>query len=275
MKRAGFALGIGMLIIMQTGCNGDSQTSINNIKDNFVEIQSETVAYENVTYGDFQKSGGEEAVGDKNQILYRDILDLYVQAISEQWDADKYSENNLISAIVRPYWLGYTEDALNKEGFAFLDVNGDGIDELLLGWVGNEFWNMDDGYFFALYTIADKEIIMAVEGWERNRYVIGEDGYLYNSGSSGANDSCYLKYKFNMNYEDFLEPIEELYSKDSANSVWWEHVTNPKAIGKIEHTEKQEDLLIDEEEAYAIGEAWMKSGIEIDYTLFSEYKACE
>ncbi len=212
---------------------------------------------------------------------YKDILDLYYQALyehqtyPEQWQPDKYyAEHNLVSSIVGPYWSwGNTDGILAKEGFAFLDLNEDGVDELVIGWIGNEFWNMDDGYVFAIYTIVDGEVVLAVEGWDRCRYVIGADGYLYCNSSGGSTETTYIKYRFSLEEEDFLEPVEEVYSQGNAYGEWWEHITKPDDIGTIEYSGQHEELVIDEEEALAIGDGWMESGTAINYTLFEQSAA--
>jgi hypothetical protein len=97
---------------------------------------------------------------------------------------------------------------------------------------------------------------------------------IYGSSSSGADESTYTKYKFSLEKEDFLEPVEEVYSFYSYddNEKLWEHITNPEDIHAIEYTEKHQDLVIDEDEAETIGESWSKSGIAIDYTLFDNYE---
>jgi hypothetical protein len=209
---------------------------------------------------------------------YKEILDEYYQAIyvhqtePEQFDANNYG--SLISSIVNPYWAWENaENILSMVGFGYIDLNEDGIDELVLGWIGNEFWNMDEGYVFAVYTIVDGKTTLAIEGWERNRYIIGKDGYLYNNGSSSSTETTYTKYKFSTEREDFLEPVEEVYSYYSYddNEELWEHITNPEDIGVIEYAEKHQELLIDEAEACSLGESWTESGTLIDYTLFSEY----
>lgn len=217
-----------------------------------------------------------ETVPGNDFVLYHDILQLYSQSFLEKWDEDKNVQNNLVRSITYPYWIENTDDIFNKEGFAFIDLNKDGINELLLGWIGNEFWNMDEGYFFAGYTIIDEEIVLAIEGWNRNQYVIGKDGYIYNSGSLGASDSTYLKLNFNTNYENYLEPVEKIQSQyDSDTDIWWEYATNPEGLKRIEQSGKHEDLRISQEDALAIGKAWMESGEKLDYTLFSDYIATE
>jgi hypothetical protein len=244
-----------------------------------VEQKSETQDSNSQVTEDLQTQNDEEK---DNLNPYKDILHEYYQAIYEHqtnpeqwdWDTSNYAEKGLLYDIVNPYWSWEnTENMLSKVGFAFVDLNEDSIDELVLGWIGNEFWNMDEGYVFAIYTTVDDKAILAVEGWARCLYVIGKDGYLYNSGSSGADESTYTKYKFSLEWEDFLEPVEEVYSYYSYddNEELWEHITNPEDIGVIEYTEKHQDLLIDGDEAYTMGESWMKLGMEIDYTPFCDY----
>lgn len=219
-----------------------------------------------------------------NAALYKDVLDSYYQALYEhqtypdQWEPDKYcTEKGLVYSIINPYWAWEnTSDILMKEGFAFLDLNEDGTDELVIGWVGNEFWNMDDGYVFAIYTIIDGEVTLAIEGWERSKYVIGDSNYLYSDESGSAWEAGYVKYRFSLDDSDFLEPIEKLYSQmDSNDDYWWEYIINPEDIGVIEYTGKHEDLLIDMDEAEAISKTWFESGIAIDYTIFDEYIVSE
>lgn len=207
---------------------------------------------------------------------YQEILDLYYQALTEKWTSEQGAGHPLVTCLYYPYWYWEREEdlsLLDKVGFAFLDLNQDGIDELILGWIGNEFWNMEEGYVFAIYTLVDGKPVLAIEGWERNRYVIGKDGYLYNSGSGGASYTSFYKYNFKPELEGCLEPLEEVYSQGDANDYWWEHITNPEDIGVIEYTGKHEDLIIpDEDEAFSIGKSWMESGMKIEYTLFSDYR---
>lgn len=218
----------------------------------------------------------EKINSDKPENAYKEILDLYYQAlferlISQEPELDQYyMEYNLPYSILAPYWAWESsENILSREGFAFLDLNDDGVEELLLGWADNEFWNMDEGYVFAVYTIVEGDVVLALEGWERCLYVIGEDGYLYKFGSSSVWEGNYTKYRFNSQYEDFLEPVEEIYSYmdrkvNSMGTVCWQHKTHPVEVGAVESLER--------EEALAIGEEWMTSGRELEYILFSQYE---
>lgn len=203
---------------------------------------------------------------------YTELLSLYKAALEEGWDEGKCIENQLVSSIYRPYWLEYTDDILSREGFAFYDLDGDGTDELLLGWVGNEFWNMDDGYFFACYTMKNGEVTLALEGWERNQYVLGEDGSIYCFSSGGAADSSYRKAVFDVTDDDFLMPVEELSSRQDGSQIRWEYITGPEETGDSENQGNHDDSVITEEEANTKSSSWMDSGRKLEYTLFSDYK---
>lgn len=92
---------------------------------------------------------------------YASVLDLYYQALyahqagTADWDRDKYVvERSLAECIVNPYWAWENADGLlSRIGYSFRDLNGDGTNELLLGWIGGDFCPMEDGYAFAVYTI--------------------------------------------------------------------------------------------------------------------------
>ena len=74
---------------------------------------------------------------------YASVLDLYYQALyahqagTADWDRDKYVvERGLAECIVNPYWAWENSDGLlSRIGYSFRDLNGDGTNELLLGWL--------------------------------------------------------------------------------------------------------------------------------------------
>lgn len=99
--------------------------------------------------------------------------------------------------------IGHGEDTstpLEKIAFTFLDLDGDGADELLLGWHDTDSYDMQDGYVFAVYRLADDVPTFCFEGWERNRYQICSDHSVYLSGSAGASYTTYEKLLFRIMY---------------------------------------------------------------------------
>lgn len=218
---------------------------------------------------------------------YQPVLDAYYEALAarqaapEQWKAEN-SDLLAYSILVNPFWSwdGKTDGLLDGVGFARMDLNSDGTDELLLGWseASGESWNLDAGYFFAVYTVENGRAVPALEGWERNRYVAGRDGYLYNSGSSSAWDSVYIKYRFDPTAEGYLVPMEGLRSRlndSQAAECLWEHLTDPEEIAAIWETEPRPELEISQEDALALGDGWMASGAGLDVTVFSQYAPAE
>ena len=175
----------------------------------------------------------EAAVSDP----YAALLSRYEEALTLRQPED-YPD--LPVALTNPYWAWTdTDSLLDRTGWARMDLDGDGSEELLLGWVGTEFWNLDEGYVFAIYTLADDQPVLAVEGWERSLYVLGADGHLSHCGSSGADRTAWHRYRFDSSAEGFLELVEQ--------------VSVPE----------------DGQQAIEVGDGWMASGISIPYPLFA------
>jgi len=72
-------------------------------------------------------------------------------------------------------------------GYAIKDLNGDGVDELVL---------LTDEYIvIAIFSMADSKPVLLANYWERNRAWIDEKGWIHNNGSSGASYSNNTVYK--------------------------------------------------------------------------------
>ena len=99
---------------------------------------------------------------------YADLLALYGQAAQEGWDMEACDAAGLSLMCGRP------EQAW---GYALQDLDGDGAPELLIG-NGREI--------FDLYALQDGAPQKLLTGWERNAYVLCEDGTIYNTASGGA-----------------------------------------------------------------------------------------
>ncbi len=214
----------------------------------------------------------EESVSmEKPENPYQEVLDIYYQVLYDRQisggEAFAVPDNGYDFAIsvFNPYWSWESaENILSKEGYAFLDLDGNGVEELLIGWIGEEFWNMTEGYVFAIYTLVEGKPVLAIEGWERCLYVVGEDGYLYQSGSYSSWENYYTKCRFNPEYEDYLEPVKEIYSYMGVNGEQdWKYKGKPAEDSAAES--------MDGEAARGLGEEWMNGGRRLEYTLFREY----
>ena len=136
--------------------------------------------------------GTQKAVAEppeENTVLpapYFDLLERYGQAVEENWDREKCAEegvNALVPVICSP-------EVGEKVGFALLDLDGDGVQELLIGPCD------DSGLVLALYTRDGESAKEVFSGWERNSYVCVGDGRFYNHASNSAANSGDFLYSY-------------------------------------------------------------------------------
>ena len=79
------------------------------------------------------------------------------------------------------------EDALWKVGYAFQDLSGDGISELIIAQVDIQEGTLSQGkQILAVFSCMQDSPHLLLEGWARNRYYLLPDGSFLNQGSSGA-----------------------------------------------------------------------------------------
>lgn len=83
------------------------------------------------------------------------------------------------------------EDALWDVGYAFQDLSGDGIPELIIAQVDSQEVELSCGkQILAVFSCIQSTPHLLLEGWARNRYYLLSDGSLLNQGSGGAAYSC-------------------------------------------------------------------------------------
>lgn len=133
-----------------------------------------------------------ETYGIRQERLIQDIKSLYVKAIEENWDMDACDSagiSRLIAYVTSP----------DKLGYALMDLDGNGSDELMIS---------DGEVIFDLYSESDGAWIHVFSGGERDSYVLCEENYIRNIASNGAADTVYTFYKLN-----------------GADLIWYEKVT--------------------------------------------------
>ena len=82
----------------------------------------------------------------------------------------------------------YGDAPLENLGYAIADIDGDGVQELLIGTIkADEFY---EKMVFSLYTMDENGVNKLVfDGTERNRYYYAGENRFANLGSSAFNDS--------------------------------------------------------------------------------------
>ena len=121
---------------------------------------------------------------------YREILDKWQTGISERWDMQTLEENGL--NYMAAYC--YSDSSLERFGYLLHDIDGNGIQELLIGTMtGDEY---QDKIILELYTVKDNAPVQIFSSGERDRYYFCSDDTIANEGSSSAFESCYNYYSY-------------------------------------------------------------------------------
>ena len=181
--------------------------------------------------------------------LYKQILDKYKTGVDEKWTIQEFMDNGLC------YLCGYDPEEV---GYTFIDIDGNGIKELLIGDA------MEDpdyiGMIYALYSYTEGNVEEVFSSIERARYGLCEGNAIYNDGSSGALNSVSAYYRLSGTTLSLIERV--VYDGYTDKN-------NPYFYGT---TENDEDLVsITEEQAQKIKDSYVKKSIE--YTSFAEYGA--
>lgn len=115
---------------------------------------------------------------------YAVVIGEYYTALEQRWNGAELMEDGL------NYMAAdcYGEEPLENLGYAIEDIDGDGVQELLIGPIkADEFY---EKMIFSLYTLDENGVNKLVfDGTERNRYYYAGENRFANLGSSAFNDS--------------------------------------------------------------------------------------
>ncbi len=117
----------------------------------------------------------------------------------------------------------YEPTSVETRGYLRRDLDGDGIEELILGDSGQ---NDDDDIIYDIYTIKDGEMVHTLMGWERNYYFLCTNGTLANVASGGASlyGTRYYTYTGQMITAETTDGLIESVTYDGdrdANNPWF------------------------------------------------------
>ncbi len=141
-------------------------------------------------------------------------------------------------------------------GYYLFDVDGNGMDELIIGENGeSDTWN---GVIYEMYTIENDQLVRVLSGWERNRYYLCENSVIAKEGSGGAANSTYEYYNFSGSEMTLREAV--IYDA-------WVDVDHPWFYSTVGDEAAQGEA-ITEEKAYEIMAGYQH--VVIDYISFEE-----
>lgn len=137
----------------------------------------------------------------QSQGAYDAVIEKYRTAVEHKDGSDSV-----------PYEYDVSEMILYADhvGYALMDLDGDGMEELLVAGIG--YLVPEDPYLFEIFTLQDGAPVSVSRSTARARLYLMTDGKLFLEGSSGAANSCYSVMQYSGGTIRFLNG---LYTSDT------------------------------------------------------------
>ena len=209
------------------------------------------------------------------EVIYAEVLDYYYNSITTGW-AD-YEFENADSEVSFMFAQYYSDPSyIDQIGYAFIDLNGDDVDELLIGMTSDEETYRMPGTIYDLFTYMNGQIYDVATSGERFRYQLCSDNTIYFSSHDGAGFDHYTKYKLN-NSNPVYDVIDSVYSEPDAgvNNIYW-YRTTTGTDNPIDYTLSTipDGTAITESEADSIRNEWSQP-MDYELTYFGDYTSVE
>lgn len=211
-----------------------------------------------------ETEGGTECEGGDSshfvEATYMQQIERYYAAISNQWDESAYFDHEM-SPLVAYYYDG---NPLDNVGFTIMDLNGDNIQELIIGAIKNA---EQDPLIFEIWTLNSGEPVMLAQSGSRNRYYMQyaeEDdmwSVAYEAENGAANHAVYYLHLAEGRFEVIQGVIFDAVA--SENDPWFMAYDLDWDISN--------DMPIDEDTANAVMEAGRNIYIAIEYLPYSRF----
>ena len=131
---------------------------------------------------------------DDTLTAYGSVISAYYRAYTTGNTTSEYAFNNNLSE-----FISYAPHV----GYALQDINGDGIQELIIAGINDDTYS--EIVIFDLYTLENGQPVQLACTRARSRYFLRSDGSILNEGSNGAGNSIFV---INHLYGSTLTPVE-------------------------------------------------------------------
>ena len=182
------AIGIALMILLITAGCGSNKNSDNEsgVTDEAAIVLSDEESTANTEDAASEESSVTPRIYEKYIADYNSYDEL-IEDIKNLLDVMEESDEDAFWKQGHQYdWFTSCMSLdLENDSFGYLqaDIDGDGVDELLLGTTGSEE-NPNDAYIDNMYTIRDDKVVPVFESYsERDFYELCEDGvvkYVFN-----------------------------------------------------------------------------------------------
>ncbi len=216
------------LVCLIIGCNNSSSLAPNNSADtgnNTLPVETT----DNVELNIKEDSSDSSNLADTNNdnLNYQNILNQYIIGLNDEWTFEEYSAANLC------YCLGFGY-ILDDIGYDYIDIDNNGIDELLIGEAPYEGYV---GMIFDMYTLIDNKPQLVLSSGERDRYYLCDDNIISNEASNSATNSIWGYYEY-LNGSLHLKEAVIYDSNVNSSSPWFHSTTSTDASSGVSVTEE-------------------------------------
>lgn len=149
--------------------------------------------------------------GLKGEEIYRDVLKKYVKAFTEKWDDEnKYKSADM--GFMYNTMLQNDVNLMDKIGYAYYDINSDGIDELFIGEIAK---GKNKGIVYDIYTIVNRKPTHVLSGGHVDRFFVCDENFICNESSVTKKDSNLNVYALHKNSKSLDADV--MYSYNATN----------------------------------------------------------
>lgn len=258
-KRWVFGIGVALLAFAMCGCGKEKETTTEKLTTfDTTELTTENI--EDTTEAKSTEDGAstQEKETSAELIMYSDKITECCNVIAN-FSYDEIVCGGMLGIYETTNFEGKAE-AARLIGYAFKDLNGDNVPELIIGKIDDKS-NKTGSTVYAVYTYNNGNVSLALEGWERNYYGLKADNHFVNQASGGAAYFGYGIYKLDENNKLICE--DYYFSSDVDD--------NPENIGffhsKLDdwNVANAEKLDIDSDKFYADADAMLKEVVNIEF----------
>ena len=210
---------------------------------------------------------------------YQDILDNTYEVIVADRNAEIIEADVIFSSVgISEAGIGRsTDESLACIGYTFYDVDGNGIEELIIADVSDGDGGPWDNRILLMYSLDDDKPVLLIDGWARSRYYLLNDDTIYYEGSGGAAYTTFATYHMaedgislkviDYYFSDYLDGSIDEYWLAEGNWGWFHNTTGEHAMDESELVK-----LEDEDMLWAMMEDYMTQVKQLGLTFFETYK---
>ena len=188
--------------------------------------------------------------GMKGEDLYREVLKKYIKAVEENWNYSKCRNEGLGN--IYDFSNTKNKKILKNTGYAYYDINNDGIDELFIGEIKK---GKKSGRIFDVYTMVNRKPVHAKNGSGTDNLYVCSDTFLCSEIFESKNKNLLFVYSLENNSETPRLYVKYAYDANRNKTNPW--FRNDNRISK---------------EEYKNGKTAYSNYTKLDYIPLSEVK---